>query len=117
MTDVVRMGVIGAGSIAVRGILPHLALSDVHDRVRLAAVCDPVPGRAEAAAARFGVERAFVDYADLLENGNVDAVSIASPSGLHYEQGRLSLSAGKHIHFNRTMTKTVPEATALIDTA
>jgi hypothetical protein len=117
MTDVVRMGVIGAGSIAVRGILPHLALSDVHDRVRLAAVCDPVPGRAEAAAARFGIERAFTDYLDLLEHGNVDAVTTASPIGLHYEQGRLALTAGKHVHFNKTMTTTTAQATELIELA
>lgn len=117
MTDVVRMGVIGAGSIAVRGILPHLALSDVHDRVRLAAVCDPVPGRAEAAAARFGIERAFTDYLDLLEHGNVDAVTIASPIGLHYEQGRLALTAGKHVHFNKTMTTTTAQATEVIELA
>src|SRR5258707_1891670 len=117
MTDVVRMGVIGAGSIAVRGILPHLALSDVHDRVRLAAVCDPVPGRAEAVAARFGIERVFTDYLDLLEHGNVDAVTIASPIGLHYEQGRLALTAGKHVHFNKKMTTTTAPGTARNGTA
>jgi predicted dehydrogenase len=117
VTDIVRMGVVGAGSIAVRGILPHLSQEDVQDRVRLAAVCDPVPGRAEAAAARFGVERAFTDYADLLAQGDVDAVSIASPIGLHYEQGRQALAADKHLHFNKTMTTTVAEATDLIDTA
>jgi predicted dehydrogenase len=117
VTDIVRLGVVGAGSIAVRGILPHLSQEDVQDRVRLAAVCDPVPGRAEAAATRFGVERAFTDYADLLAHGDVDAVSIASPIGLHYEQGRQALAAGKHLHFNKTMTTTVAEATDLIDTA
>jgi predicted dehydrogenase len=112
-----RIGVVGAGSIAVRGILPHLSQDDLRDRVRLAAVCDPVPGRAEAAAKRFGVERAFVDYEDLLARGDVDAVSIASPIGLHYQQGRQALAAGKHIHFNKTMTTTVAEASELIDTA
>jgi predicted dehydrogenase len=112
-----RIGVVGAGSIAVRGILPHLSQDDLKDRVRLAAVCDPVPGRAEAAAQRFGVERAFVDYEDLLTRGDVDAVSIASPIGLHYQQGRQALAAGKHIHFNKTMTTTVAEASELIDTA
>lgn len=117
MADVVRMGVVGAGSIAVRGILPHLSQPDVQDRVRLAAVCDPVPGRADAAKQRFGVERAFTDYADLLAHGEVDAVTIASPIGLHYEQGRQALDAGKHVHFNKTMTTTVAEATDLIDTA
>src|SRR5437764_1464513 len=117
VTDVVRMGVVGAGSIAVRGILPHLSQDDVQDRVRLAAVCDPVPGRAAAAAARFGVEKAFLDYADLLAHGDVDAVTIASPIGLHFEQGRQALTTGKHVHFNKTMTTTLAEASELIELA
>ena len=111
MANIVRLGVVGAGSIAVRGILPHLALDDVQDRVHLAAVCDPVPGRAEAAAARFGVDRAFTVYEDLLAHGEVDAVTIATPIGLHYAQGRQALETGKHIHFNKTMTTTAAEAT------
>ncbi|HET7770620.1 MAG TPA: Gfo/Idh/MocA family oxidoreductase [Chloroflexota bacterium] len=113
----VRLGVVGAGSIAVRGILPHLALTDVQDRVVLQAVCDPVPGRAEAAAERFGVKHAFAEYEALLEKGEVDAVSIASPIGLHYQQGKQALEAGKHVHFNKTMTTTVDEADELIEIA
>src|SRR5205823_7794961 len=85
---IVRMGVVGAGSIAVRGIMPHLAVEDIHDRVQMTAVVDPVPGRAEAAAERFGIESAFLDYDDLLKHGNVDAVTIATPIELHYEQGK-----------------------------
>jgi len=115
--NVVRMGVVGAGTIAQRGILPHLSQDDVQDRVILQAVVDPVPGRAEAAAGTFGIRKAFTDFEDLLENGEVDAVSIASPIGLHYEQGKLALEAGKHIHFNKTMTTTVAEATELIELA
>src|SRR5947209_12068293 len=117
MAGPLRLGVVGAGSIAVRGLLPHLSQADVQDRVRLAAVCDPVQGRAEAAAERFGVERAFTDYGELLAHGEVDAVTIASPIGLHYEQGRQALLAGKHIHFNKTMPTTVAEADDLIATA
>ena len=49
MNNIVRIGVIGAGSISVRGILPHLTQEDVQDRVHVTAVCDPVPGRAQAA--------------------------------------------------------------------
>jgi predicted dehydrogenase len=117
MADIVRMGVVGAGAIALRGILPHLSQADVQDRVRLQAVCDPVPGRAAAAAEKYGVARAFTTYEALLEDGDVDAVSIASPIGLHYSQGRQALLAGKHIHFNKTMTTTVAEATELIELA
>lgn len=117
MSQVVRLGVVGAGAIAQRGILPHLSLPDVGDRVRLQAICDPVPGRAEAAAAKYGLPHAFLSYEELLERGDVDAVTIASPIGLHYAQGKLALESGKHIHFNKTMTTTVDEADTLIDTA
>ena len=112
-----RFGVAGAGAIAQRGILPHLSQSDVQDRVRLQAVCDPAPGRAQAAADRFSVARAFVTFEQLLKDGDVDVVSICSPIGLHFEQGKLALEAGKHIHFNKTMTTTVAEASTLIDLA
>src|SRR5919199_153105 len=106
MSEVVRMGVVGAGTIALRGILPHLSQADVQDRVRLAAVCDPVPRRAEAAAAKYGVERAFTTFEELLADGDVDAVTVASPISLHYEQGKQAITAGKHVHFNKTMTTT-----------
>ncbi len=117
MADAVRMGVVGAGTISQRGILPHLSQDDVQDRVVLQAVCDPAPGRAEASAQQFGITHAFTEFDDLLANGDVDAVTIASPIGLHYEQGKQALEAGKHIHFNKTMTTTVAEADELIDLA
>lgn len=117
MADVVRMGVVGAGSISLRGILPHLSQEDVQDRVVLGAVCDPVAGRAEAAAAKFNIPNAFETYEELLEKGDIDAVTIASPIGLHYQQGVMALEAGKHLHFNKTMTTTVEEANDLIERA
>jgi predicted dehydrogenase len=111
------MGVVGAGAIGIRGALMHLSLPDVQDRVRLAAVCDPVPGRAEAAAAKYGVAAHYLTYEELLADPNVDAVTICSPIGLHFKQGMMAVAAGKHIHFNKTMTTTVGEADALIAAA
>jgi predicted dehydrogenase len=111
------MGVVGAGSVGIRGALAHLSLEDVLDRVFLAAVCDPVPGRAAAAARRFGVARAYERYEDLLEDPAVDAVTLCTPIGLHYEQGLQAIEAGKHVHFNKTMTTTAAAATDLIERA
>jgi predicted dehydrogenase len=104
------MGIVGAGAIGIRGALMHLSQDDVQDRVRLAAVCDPVPGRAEAAAKKYGVEAAYLTYEEVLADPNVDAVTLCSPIGLHYEQGLMAIEAGKHIHFNKTMTTRVDEA-------
>lgn len=117
MADPVRIGVVGVGALAQRGILPHLTQDDVAGEVRVEAVCDPAPGRAAAAAERFGVPKAYTDYAELLTDRDIDAVTIASPIGLHYEQGRQALEAGKHIHVNKTLTTTVAEATHLIELA
>lgn len=117
MSNRVRIGVVGAGSISVRGILPHLTQEDVQDRVHLTAVCDPVPGRAQAAADRFGIPSAFERYEELLDSGNVDAVTLASPIGIHFEQGKLAVEHEIHVHFNKTMTTTVDEADELIELA
>ncbi len=113
-TSPLRLGVIGVGALVLPGILPHLSQADVRDSVRLAALCDPVLDRAEAAAERYGVPRAFASVDELLAEGEVDAVTIASPIGLHYEHCRAALEAGKHVHANKTMTTTVGEADELI---
>lgn len=114
MADQVRIGIVGAGSISVRGIMPHLHVDDVKDRVVMSAVCDPFPGRAEAAAKKFEIPNHFESYEALLDSGTVDAVTIASPIGLHYEQGKQAIERGVHLHFNKSMTTTVDEADDLI---
>lgn len=113
----VGIGVVGAGMISQRGILPHLSQDDVADRLSLAAVCDPAPGRAEATAERFGIGRWYLTVEDLLADPAVDAVTVASPIGLHFDHVRLALEAGKHVHVNKTMCVTRAEADTLIDLA
>jgi predicted dehydrogenase len=112
----VGMGIVGAGVVGI-GMLEHLRVPDVNDRVRVAAICDPVPGRAAAAAGKYGEISAYESYEDLLKDPHVDAVTLCTPIGLHYQQGLAAIEAGKHVHFNKTMTTTVDEATALIERA
>jgi predicted dehydrogenase len=108
------IGVVGAGAIGLRGALSHLTQPDVQERVHVVAVCDPSPGRAEAAAAKFGVPSYYQTYEELLANAQVEAVTLCTPIGLHYTQGLAAIAAGKHLHVNKTMTTTVAEADDLI---
>lgn len=117
MKEALGIGVVGAGAIGIRAALMHLSVPDVQDRIHITAVCDPVPGRAEAAAKKYGVPAWYNTYEELLADANVDAVTLCSPIGLHYEQGMHAVAAGKHVHFNKTMTITTAEATSLIDCA
>ena len=106
MPGPVRLGVVGAGTVALRGILPHLAQTDVARPRARDRRLRPRARPRRAGGERFGVPQAFLSIDELLADGEVDAVSIASPIGLHFEQGRQALLAGKHVHFNKTMTTT-----------
>ncbi len=117
MKEALGIGVVGAGAIGIRGALMHLCQPDVQDRIYVTAVCDPVPGRAEAAARKYGVLASYLTYEELLADPNVNAVSLCSPIGLHYQQGMQAVEAGKHVHFNKTMTITTQEADTLIRSA
>ncbi len=114
MSQPIRMAVLGAGSIGIRAALNHLVIGDYADQVVLGAVCDAVPGRAKAAAEKYGVPQHFEDYDEMLEKGDIDAITVGTPIGLHYDQGIKAVEAGKHLHFNKTMTTTVAEADELI---
>jgi predicted dehydrogenase len=113
----VRIGVIGVGALALRGIIPHLTQDDIRDRVQIVALCDPVLERARSTAERYGIERAYTDLDELLGDDDVDAVTIASPIGLHADHVRRALIASKHVHVNKIMCTTVDEADELIGLA
>ena len=117
MSEKVGIGVVGAGAIGIRGALSHLSCEDVSDRVEVTAICDPVEGRAAAAAEKYNVQSAYLTYDELLDDPAVDAVTICSPIGLHYEQGLKAIEKGKHLHFNKTMTTKAEEASDLIEKA
>ncbi len=113
---IVRIGLAGCGSVSQRGLLPHLAADDIRPWCELTAVMDVVPGRAQASAEKFGAKLAFEDYDEMLAS-EIDAVVLASPIGLHYEQAIKAIEAGKHLHLNKTMTTTKAEADDVIAAA
>lgn len=104
----VGLGLVGSGAIAIRSALDHM-LPDNADRVRVTAVFDPVLERAQAIASKYKIPRAYATYEELLADSSVDAVSICSPIGFHFEQCMMALRAGKHIHSNKTITTTTDE--------
>lgn len=114
--DRVRIGLAGCGSVSQRGLIPHLVEDDISQWCELTAVMDPVPGRASTTAEKFGVPLSFEDYDEMLA-ADIDAVVIASPIGVHYEQTMKAIEAGKHIHLNKTITTTKAEADDVIEAA
>lgn len=110
----VGLGIVGCGSIGIRSALEHFQWHEYDDICRITAVCDPVPGRAMAVAEKYGVPKWYENYDDMLTDDHVDAVTLCTPIGLHYEHGLMAIKAGKHIHFNKTQTLTVAESDEII---
>jgi predicted dehydrogenase len=111
------IGVVGTGALSLRGTLPHLAEEDVRGSVRVVAVCDPVIARASAVAEQYEIPAAYPTIEEMLADPAIDAVTISSPIGLHFDHVSAALTAGKHVHVNKTMCTALDEANRLIDMA
>ena len=84
------------------------------DQARLVAVVDADRQTCERAAADLDVA-AVTDYRDLL--GEVDAVSIATPTPSHFEIVGAFLARGVHVLVEKPLTSTVEEARQLVEMA
>jgi predicted dehydrogenase len=81
---------------------------------QLVAVADARPEARGSAAAELGC-RAVADYRELF--GQVDAVSIASPTPLHFPIAQDCLEHGVHVLVEKPVTETPEQARALIASA
>ena len=86
-------------------------------RVRLVAVADDVPGRAEAAARQYGFAAAYADWHGLVGDPRVDAVSITAPNFLHREMGAAFAAAGQHIWIEKPVGLSADDARAIVGDA
>ena len=108
-----RFGIIGAGGIA----RSHAnALHQLTDIVDLVAVADVIPAAADSFHERFQVEAYGGEGAieKLLGRADIDAVSLATPSGLHSAQAIMALEAGKHCLSEKPIAITLEQADAMI---
>jgi predicted dehydrogenase len=91
-----RFGLIGCGWIVERDHIPAMRQSD---KVEIVATADVAMERARLAARIAGAPEsaASSDYRELLERGDVDIVSVASPPSTRPQIIRDAAAAGKHV--------------------
>ena len=89
-----RIGIVGAGRIGnvhAESITYHIPEAEV------VMVTDPYEEGARKLAERFGVPKYSKDYMDIINNKDVDAVLVCSPTPTHAEITIAALKAGKHV--------------------
>ena len=110
-----RVGLIGAGTIANSAHLP--AIAELHNELELVAVADVRADAAEQAAKQYGAEHWYADYRELLARSDIDMVDICTPEFLHGEQVVAAADAGKHILCEKPMADSLEDADAMIAAA
>lgn len=95
MADKLKIGIIGSGGIAQSCHMRGYA--SMPDLCEMVAVCDVNPETAKTAAEKYGVGKTYTDYRELLADGEIDAVSVATPNAFHVEPTVDALNSGKHV--------------------
>ena len=119
MTDDLRFAVVGCGMIGRH----HAEVISRGTGMRLGALVDVVPERAEAVADHVvqecGAPRPAVltSVEDALARPDVDAVAVCVPSGLHADIAVAALSAGRHTIIEKPIDVTVAAARRVAEAA
>ena len=109
-TERVRVAMIGAGNMANRVHYPSLAS---FDDVEIAAICDIDTERLHATADRYGVERRYLDYREMVEEVAPDAVYAIGQPHIFYDIWTWCLTQGQHLYIEKPMGITTHQARAL----
>lgn len=86
-----------------------IPIYQAHPQARVAAICRRNPEELRKVGDRFGIEKRFTSYDDVLRDTNIDFVHINSPIADHAWMSLRALDAGKHVMC------TVPMATSVDD--
>ncbi|MFW6074120.1 MAG: Gfo/Idh/MocA family oxidoreductase, partial [Chloroflexota bacterium] len=110
-----RIGLIGAGTIAFSAHLP--AIRRLRDEYQLVSIADIRVENAARAADEFGAETHYADYREMLDREELDVVDICTPEFLHPEQTEAAAAAGVHILCEKPMSASIAGAPFAIDLA
>lgn len=105
-----KFAIIGCGRIGGR----HAG--HIHNYGELVAVCDTDQEKAEALATEYNA-KCYTDIDQLLQNEEVDVVSICTPNGLHAEHSIKALKANSHVLCEKPMAINVHDCGEMIKTA
>lgn len=112
-----RAGIVGIGWIARAHIESYLRCPDVE----LAALAEPMPGKAEELLKTLGLEdrgiRVYASAKEMYETEQLDMVSICTSNAYHASGSIEALEAGVHVLCEKPMCTTLDEAAAMVRAA
>ncbi len=113
-SDKLGVCVIGAGRA---GMIHAVNFAKGIKNARLTAISEPNRETAEKACQELELERHYQDYRQALEDKDVDAIVVVTPTDYHRDIVVAAAEAGKHILCEKPMAMTVAECDEMIAAA
>ncbi len=111
--ETVRFGIIGCGGFARYRLSKLLSIKEA----QVVALADPDQSQIEAtieAHASLAAQPSFEDFREMIRKVPMDAIAIATPHTLHFEQIIASLEAGLHVICEKPLVTSVEQAHKVI---
>jgi predicted dehydrogenase len=113
----IKVGIIGLGTWG-REILDQLGRiggegSKSLVQPEIAAICDNYPAMVRRSSSKAPDAAKVEDYKAILENKDIPAVIIATPTHLHKDIAIAALQAGKHVYCEMPLAHTIEDARAI----
>ncbi|MCR4740861.1 MAG: Gfo/Idh/MocA family oxidoreductase [Lachnospiraceae bacterium] len=105
-----KIGILGAGNIATTMATTLQSVKDAE----CYAVASRDINKARDFANKYGFEKAYGSYSDMLSDPYVQLVYIATPHSHHYEHIKLCLDHGKHVICEKAFTANAAQAEEVI---
>lgn len=94
MKDIINWGILGCSRIATQKIIPAVI---GNPRIHISAIASRNNDTAEYYCRKFGIEKPYGSYDELLDDPSIDAVYISLPNSLHCEWSIKAAQKGKNI--------------------
>ena len=102
-----KVAVIGCGTIANNAHIPSYMNNDTCE---IKYFCDILPERAQAAVEKYGCGTAITDYHEILDDPEIEAVSVCTPNKMHSIIANDFLRHGKNVLCEKPAARIYKEA-------
>ncbi|MDP7398912.1 MAG: Gfo/Idh/MocA family oxidoreductase, partial [Lentisphaeria bacterium] len=109
----IKVGVVGIGGTGKM----HARQYAANPRAQLVAVCARAADELEKFARELHVPKVYTDYREMADDSDIQAVSVCTPTALHFPMVKLMLDQGKHVLVEKPMGVNAAECQEMIDAA
>lgn len=116
----IGVGLVGTGYMGKCHALAWNSVASVFgdvERPRLVALAEVDADLAARKARELGFETSTGNWRDLLDNPDVDIISVTTPNAFHAEMAIAALKAGKHVWCEKPMAPLYADAQRMLDAA